>query len=52
MRLLSRRKIQLPVLFALALLALPVARHLTAQQSVDLTVLFHSAVHGKIAPCG
>jgi hypothetical protein len=52
MRAFGQRKIQLPLLIALGLLALPIARHLKAQQSIDLTLLFHSAVHGKIAPCG
>lgn len=52
MRVFARRQVRLPLLIAAALAALPVARHLTAQQTVDLTLLFHSAVHGKIAPCG
>ena len=52
MRVFRQRKIHVSTLLALGLLALPLARHLAAQQTVDMTLLFHSAVHGKIAPCG
>jgi hypothetical protein len=29
-----------------------VSERLAAEEMVDLTLLFHSAVQGKIAPCG
>lgn len=52
MGVIRRRKIQVGLLAALVLLAMPLAQSLTAQETVDLTLLFHSAVQGKIAPCG
>jgi hypothetical protein len=52
MRAIRQRKIRISLALALGLLAIPLTRHLSAQQTVDMTLLFHSAVHGKIAPCG
>jgi len=38
---------------AFAVLAMPFAHgRLAAEELVDMTLLFHSAVQGKIAPCG
>jgi len=39
------------LVFALGLSPLASER-LAAEEMVDLTLLFHSAVQGKIAPCG
>ena len=41
------------LLALVTLLAAPAAWQASqAEETVDLTLLFHSAVHGKIAPCG
>ena len=38
--------------FSFAFGALPLGQKAEAEELVDLTLLFHSAVQGKIAPCG